>query len=63
MTLQRDILNLASIRQYLHSIPELGLKEFKTADYLADILSKPGIGSYTGYRWYRPRREPHSGGK
>ena len=43
MTLQRDILNLASIRLDLHSIPELGLKEFKTADYLADILSKLGL--------------------
>ena len=43
MTLPHDISDLASIRQYLHTIPELGLKEFKTADFLADILSNLGL--------------------
>lgn len=38
-----DIAELASIRQYLHAHPELAFTEFKTADYLADILSRLGL--------------------
>lgn len=48
MTIPHDISDLASIRHYLHSIPELGLKEFKTADFLADILANLGLAVTRG---------------
>ena len=40
--------------QYLHTIPEPGMKEFKTSDYVASVLSREGyriirnLGGSTG---------------
>jgi hippurate hydrolase len=43
MRIPNDITDLASIRQYLHAHPEIGLKEFRTADLLSDLLSNWGL--------------------
>jgi hippurate hydrolase len=43
MRIPSDITDLESIRQYLHAHPELGLKEFRTADFLSNILINMGL--------------------
>lgn len=43
MQIPSDIADLALIRQYLHAHPELGLKEFRTADFLSNLLSDLGL--------------------
>ena len=41
---------------YLHAIPEIGMKEFKTSAYVADVLKQLGyevetqVGGATGQR-------------
>lgn len=44
-----DISDLTSIRQYLHAHPEIGLEEFKTSDYIADILGNLGLEVTPGF--------------
>ena len=43
MRIPNDITDLASIRQYLHAYPELGLKEFQTAGFLSNFLGNLGL--------------------
>jgi hippurate hydrolase len=49
MSIPNDINELPAIRQYLHAHPELGLKEFRTSDFLADMLSSLGLEVKRGF--------------
>ncbi|MGL4671566.1 M20 metallopeptidase family protein [Cetobacterium sp.] len=39
--------NLNNHRNYLHTIPELALQEFKTSQYIRDVLDKEGVEYHT----------------
>ncbi|MFW2368117.1 MAG: M20 aminoacylase family protein [Desulforhopalus sp.] len=43
MSAPDNITDLPAIRHYLHANPELGLEEFKTSDYLSDLLNNSGL--------------------
>ncbi|MCP4718510.1 MAG: amidohydrolase [Desulfobacteraceae bacterium] len=43
MNTPKDSINLASIRHHLHAHPEIGLKEFKTAKFISNMLNSWGL--------------------
>ncbi len=43
MNTPKDSINLASIRHHLHAHPEIGLKEFKTAEFISNMLNSWGL--------------------
>ncbi len=43
MNAPKDSIDLVSIRHHLHAHPEPGLKEFKTAEFISDMLTSWGL--------------------